>query len=316
MTEKLLSSKNDFRNSHQIIEEKYMTICIGAICDVITREPKIILCSDSMLSLDWVNFEGGQTKIFKFHDYCNILTSSNDITKSDLIFKDVSSRITDRILSIEEIAEQFSQACKGLLRKFMERDILSKYGLDYKTFIDKSKDLSTELIRTIEDEIKNYKYEFESQFIVAGFDVETSEPHLYIVNQLGDYSPHDFIGFAIIGSGYPLAFAEMTKHHHKPQDDLNQTLVRVWKAKRDAERASGVGERTSLLIMKATEDKLVNKKFIVEQLSKDAKKILNDCVSKITANEKQAEQDSVNQLYKIPNMTIIVDKGSLALDMS
>jgi len=74
--------------------------------------------------------------------------------------------------------------------------------------------------------------------------------HIYTVNQTGECKLHDYLGFAVIGSGYDLAFPELTKFPYFPLIiGWQDALIRVYDAKKVAERMGGVGQQTNLVVL-------------------------------------------------------------------
>jgi hypothetical protein len=227
-----------------------MTVCIAAIAEANTPYPKIVFVSDRLIST-WINYESGVPKIKLLTNYAAIMIASNDtLTSADIVAKVEKSiaelSISGKKITVEEIVGLFSEKCKERLQLEREKQILSKFGLKYETFINKSKDLSKELIDEIVSEFRRFKYDFEADFIVLGID---SKPHIFTITAEGDYKPSDFVGYAIIGSGKVLAFPEITKYAYHPDSSMTEALVRVYNSKKVAERVGDVGRETDLAVL-------------------------------------------------------------------
>jgi hypothetical protein len=227
-----------------------MTVCIAVIAEANTPSPKIVFVSDRLIST-WINYESGVPKIKLLTDYAAVMIASNDtLISADIVAKVEKSiaelSVSGTKISIEKIVELFSEKCRERLQLERENQILSKYGLTYETFIKKSKELPKELIDQIVNDFRIFKDDFEADFIVLGID---SKPHIFTITARGDYKPSDFVGYAIIGSGKVLAFPEITKYAYHPNSYMTEAIVRVYNAKKIAERVGDVGRETDLAVM-------------------------------------------------------------------
>ncbi len=227
-----------------------MTVCIAVIADASTTSPKLVFASDKLIST-WINYESGVSKIKMLTDYAAVMIASDDtLTSADLISNSekVIAKLTTsgKKISIEKIVEILSEKCKERLQYERERRILSKYGLTYETFINRSIDLSKELLGELVNEFRNFKYDFEADFIVLGID---SKPHIFTINARGEYQSSDFVGYAIIGSGKVMAFPEITKYAYHPNTQLAEAIVRVYNSKKAAQRVGDVGGQTDLAVL-------------------------------------------------------------------
>ncbi|MBM3199703.1 hypothetical protein FJZ53_02110 [Candidatus Woesearchaeota archaeon] len=221
-----------------------MTICIAAICEV-ENSPQIVFTADRLISAG-IQFEHGVSKIMNLTDNCWLMCASNDSLKSDIIINNVREKLLTNKPKIKEIAEIFSKECQKLMNDERETEVLAKFGLNYETFIKKSKELSQDLIRLLGTSLDNYTSNFETEFLILGLEPSAV---IYVINQDGEYKPYDRLGFACIGSGSTLAFPEMTKYSYTPTLGLYAALIRVYQAKKVAQRVSGVGEYTDLLVL-------------------------------------------------------------------
>jgi len=260
------------RRLQQKISEKRLTICIAAICDEIEGlYPKIVFAADRLISAG-IQFEHGKSKIERITDSTWVMMASNDSLKSDMIIKDTITEIADSNISVKEIVSVLSKQCEKMEKSEREKGVLSKFGLSYDTLIEKSRHMSQDFIRIVTAELEDYVSVFEANFIIFGLD---PQPHIYIVEKDGNFKLHDFVGFAVIGSGYPLAFADMTKYVYHPSLSLAAALVRVYNAKKAAERIGGVGrEFTDLYVLHTIEEK-GKKEQVIWKVPEELMKILD-----------------------------------------
>lgn len=262
-----------------------MTICIAAICDVVEGlYPKIVFAADRLVSAG-VQFEHGQAKIEQLTDSTYVMMSSNDSLKSHMIIKSTIKKIGKTNHSIEDVVKMLASECEQAEKLEREKNVLSKFGLTYETLVEKSRSMSQDFIRIMTSELESFESDFDGQFLIFGLE---PAPHIYIVDKYGNYKLNDFVGFAVIGSGYSLSFADLTKYTYHPSIPMAVTLVRVYNAKKVAERIGGVGkEITDLYVLHTIEDN--NKKKIVTpwQVPDEIIKILDDGIQTMKDKELQ-----------------------------
>ena len=249
-----LKEKNKIRDIHENTNcEKSMTVCIAVISEANTPSPKIVFASDKLIST-WINYESGVSKIKLLTNYIGVMIASDDtLTSADLVSKVEQSVVkltsTGKKITVEKVVELLSERCKERLQAERERKILSKYGLTYPAFLEKSSELSKDLLNEIVLDFRNFKYDLEADFIVLGIDVK---PHIFTITSKGEYQSSDFVGYAIIGSGKVMAFPEITKYTYHPNTSLAEAIVRVYNAKKAAQRVGDVGGQTDLVVLHVT----------------------------------------------------------------
>jgi hypothetical protein len=245
-----LRKVNDVERKDGEIRKKIMTVCIAAISESQTKNPKIVFASDRLVSAG-VCFEGGVSKIHLLSQNAWVMSSSNDALASDGIILKIQKALAKNgtQIEIEQIATLFSQECKNKLKSEKEKQVFLQYGLTENNFMDKSSSMSDLIVKDILDRSHEFKYEFEVEFLLIGFDSEPYVPHIYTINGLGDIQVSDHLGFATIGSGQYLAFPEMTKYAYHTNTGLSEAIMRVYWSKKAAERVGGVGKATDLLVL-------------------------------------------------------------------
>lgn len=272
-----------------------LTVCIAAICDAKTEHPKIVFAADRLISAE-IQFEHRPGKITQLSKYCCVMMSSDDALRSNMIVQRVLDQIqlAPKLPTIKEIAELFSKACIDEKSKNREHDVLGPLGLNHETFRKSSKDMPSEMVREITTALSYYRYRFESEFLILGIDMEPKpRAHIYTVDQDGKCTLHDFLGFAFIGIGRSLAFPELTKFPYAPNDiDWQQTMLRVYCAKRVAERIGGVGRQTDLFVLHVKEDE--NGVFVPMRwrVDKETRAVLDEGIRKL----KKSELDTLNSV--------------------
>lgn len=264
-----------------------MTVCIAAICDALTENPKIVFVADRLVTAG-IQFEHGVEKVYIINQNCYVMISSNDSLKTDMIVKKVESRVIGKGVTVEETAKAFAKECEEQMKNAREKDILSKYGLTYDELIEKSNNISENFIRMIYSDLSNWEYEFKAQFLVLGIDLNPYNPRIFVVQEDGDYKAYDYIGFATIGSGSDLAFPEMAKYVYHPNINMNIAITRVYNAKKVAERVQGVGKWTDLHILHVYTDKKTKEKSIIRwDAPEDFKAILDKGIEQMKTKENE-----------------------------
>lgn len=230
---------------------KPVTVCIAAICDSIEGFlPKIVFCADRLTSVG-IQYESGESKIKKLTEYCYAMSSSNDSLTSDLILEKVKDRIKNEkdIIKIEKIVEILSQECENFKDERIKKDVLHKYN----SALENMKADPNTTIKDAVEEIHNYEYPLECEFIILGLELPR-KAHIYKVNQDGNFQLFDSNGFATTGSGGSLAFLEMSKYVYARRISMTDALQRAYFSKKVSERAEGVGRYTDLYVLYFTED--------------------------------------------------------------
>jgi hypothetical protein len=267
-----------------------MTVGIAAICEADTEYPKIVFCADRQISSS-VKFEHGRSKVLPITNSCWVILSTNDPLVCDLIINNVREKIKESTPQIKEVAELFSNELSTYFRQTREREVLAKYGLTYPTFIENSQTLSDVMMRTILSEVNNYDYEFDAHFLLFGLE---PTPHIYLIDEEGRYKPYDYLGFVTIGSGRDQAFSELTKYAYHPNISYSEGLVRVYNAKKVAERAVGVGEPMDIAVLHYVGDG----KYEIWEPVKQSLDILNSGVKELQDKEDEIYLNTVRKLAK------------------
>lgn len=238
-----------------------MTVCIAAICESQTGSPKIVFASDRLVS-GGVCFEEGVSKIQPLALYAWVMSSSNDALTSDGIILKIQKTLAcnskeGKQIEIEQIAAMFSQECKNKLKVEREKHVYSHYGYTENEFKENSNKSSDFVIKDILDRLHEFNYDFEVEFLLIGFDFPPYMPHIYTINESGDITVSDHMGFATIGSGKYLAFPEITKYAYNLNTPLAESVMRVYWSKKVAERVGGVGKATDLLVLHVTPENML-----------------------------------------------------------
>ena len=255
------SFKKPIINRYRLTKEvKPITICIVAICDINTKNPKIIHCSDKKRSSAYIEYESGVEKLFDLTTQHNcFIMSSGETGKVQIIVDNVNLEIISftkenkvGFAPIGMIAEWVKKYYKIEIIKRINDEVLSNYGLSMKTLPEKIKLFSDVIALKITDEIKKCKEDFGIEFLVFGIEgiilneEHAAKPCLYQIHTDGDMEDHSHWGFSMIGSGKYEAEADMTRKPYSPEISLGNAVQRVYFAKKWSDRCHGVGPTTDL----------------------------------------------------------------------
>jgi 20S proteasome alpha/beta subunit len=296
--------------------EKHMTVCIAAISEEQTEYPKIVIAADREVTTDWISYTSGVGKIRVLTKYCWVMISTNNaliaqdiITQSINELNKILKNTPDEIITIEQIAKLISSECKYKMDLTRERVALSPHGLNYDSYIKRSKEFSREHIEIITNDLKDFEtqnYNFTAEFLVVGIDLK---PHVFVVVQNGEYASSDVEGFFITGGGRSTAFPEFTKYPFNPNASWLYTLHRVYTAKKAAERVGGVGPDTDLIVLHKLKDGDVsywiadeNTKKLLDSGIKEVRDkeiaIYNDLLKKFSDLLLSSEPDKLESIKK------------------
>ena len=230
---------------------KPMTVCIAGICDH-PLAPKIVFCADRLVTnQDGLTFEQGRPKIDLIRDNCLVMNAGR-AAEADMIIFAVRAKLKEepeKNHSIAQIAEMFSQEHKQEKLIAIEEDILTPRGMNLNSFYAGIKNLPDWLAFAIDRQIQ--EYDFGVEFLVLGFDFTDDghetyyEPYLYHIDRNGKLQPLNSVGFGIIGIGNVMSLPEMTRNTYKTNMTFSEALVRVFWAKKSAERVVSVGTETT-----------------------------------------------------------------------
>lgn len=228
-----------------------VTVCIAAICENLC----IVCASDRMLTQGDVEFEPQQSKIRPLTNAITLLCAGDSSLQDDifqLIRADVNNRITrdpQNWLMVADIVNLYVNYYHQIKKRMAENIFLSSMGLDADGFIKHQKEMDSELVIKLADEMIHYEMPY-IETIIAGRD--TMGAHIYIAennNQIWKISCRDSVGFASIGAGQRHADSEFMFAQHAPSKILSKTLLLIYSAKKRAESAPGVGTATDMLMI-------------------------------------------------------------------
>lgn len=223
-----------------------MTICIAAIAE----KKKITAITDKMLTLSApviTKFEVSENdKAIKLNEKTVALFAGDVIQANEIMAlakdKDLSGDVSN---AANKIADSF----KNYWIDLVNRNLLSRYNLNLKDFMNKQRSLDENLVRNINDILG--KFNLDVEIIVAGID---KNPHIFKITSPGVITSFDSIGYCCIGSGSQHATLSLIENEYHGDFKEEKSLYSLFESKKRAEYDPGVGELCDIVI--------INDKFI------------------------------------------------------
>lgn len=219
-----------------------MTICIGALCE---NRTKGIVASDRMVTESRlsIKFEHDEKKFESLSDTCVALTAGEALSPTEL-FRTVKSEIEDSS-KLSDIAEKVAEAFRNLKMKRVENAVLKPRGLTFNSFKKSQKTLLPEVVIRLDNTIAGAKMNLF--ILLVGTDVDGA--HIFMVADPGQTLCFDRLGFHAIGSGLPHAVSTFITYNYTAAFSLKKAAYTVYEAKRNAEKAPGVGKALDMAVV-------------------------------------------------------------------
>ncbi len=239
-----------------------MTICIAAISD---KSKSIIFASDRMVTANYppIEFEHNKSKITKISNKCIMLSAGNALANDDIMWGLKNKIKTDlEQIPIKQIAENLKNIYSDYRLKKAEEIYLKSRGITLDIFYKQGRNLLLpESYFQIERSIFTFNYNLE--LIIAG--VDDSGAHIFGIRNPGTIDCYDSIGYHCIGTGSIHSLSSLILDSYDFNDGLELNIFKVYKSKRNAEVAPGVGKLTDMGYIK--DNKIIGlKEEIINEL--------------------------------------------------
>jgi hypothetical protein len=224
-----------------------VTVCVAAIAN----NNGMFVASDRMKTSGDIQYEPEVSKIIPLTTSIVMLTAgdsqlNNEIAVSLREWVAMHVRATpDEWIPVRRVVDWYVWQRQELKRKAAEAALLHPLGLTTQTFLASQKDMDPSLAQELARNIIHFAVP-PTQVIIAGID--TLGPHIYTVSD-GFVAYHNAVGFAAIGVGSWHVESEFMLSGHHPARSIPETVSLVYRAKRRAETAPGVGAATDLGMM-------------------------------------------------------------------
>ena len=267
-----------------------MTICIAALCE---KGEKIIVAADRMVTVGQIiEFEHDVPKFVNLTDNCVVMTAGSTTLQNDII-KEASSKIkTLKKPNFKQITDELKNAYATLRIKRAEETILLPKNLNFQTFYQSQRIMLPELVFQMTDAIN--KTNLGVEYILCGFDENGGHIH-YIVDP-GISECWDSVGFCSIGTGNLNSVSAFTAHNYAPNFPIEKSLYLVYLAKKEAQRAPGVGNDTDIAILTKEGIKSLNdeEKKSLDLIHKKFMKIEDEEYREVKRNMLDGWQNATN----------------------
>jgi hypothetical protein len=220
-----------------------MTICIAAIGIDDKGKEAIVFATDHMISYPQMGqFEKNIEKYKKLNSNTVAMLSGNPLIFETLIGK------CKKDCSFEEIAQTIQSSMNELKEQIIQKQLFDIYKINYEYIREVLKapipnPYIDNLLRTIS------VFTLQTSILLIGFKDETAQIAEVIENAINNLRD---IAFGAIGSGAVQALNTLLFQVQSKDDTLASTLYNVYKAKRNAEVAIGVGKDTDVMILTTT----------------------------------------------------------------
>ncbi len=231
-----------------------MTICISAIG---TDEKKgceeefIVFATDHMVTFG--NKEMG-------NEFEHDIEKYKELGLKNKVVAMLSGRMLlfEELLKGTEKLDDFDKIKEAICNNFRERkkfeinkSLLEPFSLSHKDLKDfLSRPTDNQVTRNILEQILAHR--LGTSILLIGF--RDKKAQIYEINELDSFSVRD-LHFHTIGSGSFQASNSLFIQKHCKENNLKKTIYNVYKSKRNAEVAQGVGQETTILI--CSEDKII-----------------------------------------------------------
>jgi 20S proteasome alpha/beta subunit len=223
-----------------------MTVCIAAICEENTADPKIVLCTDRKISSALGSSEQTlKIRVVGQEWRCLFAGDEPDFLGCIPYFRRQFRSVKD--IDETNACDLVRKALQGRRLEKIEELIQSRFSISYSELRDTGKiKLPDDTFRSAMSDVE--MMEVRAEFLAVGYAytfpmIIKTDKHCHAVIREN---------FAAIGEGAYLAQASLLRREHDSMRTLADTLYNVFEAKKFAEGAPTVGKKTTFFIFHAT----------------------------------------------------------------
>ncbi len=217
-----------------------MTVCLAAM----NKKHNIVAFgSDRMVTSSYppIEFEHKIPKIIEISEYCVVL-SAGDALRNKELCKIAIADLSGKQASIEDIAQKLKSVYQQERLRAVEDVALKSRGITHEQFVkDGTKIFPLQIYQMIDQFATTFNFNLD--LIVAGLDEQG--PAIYGIHNPGVINSYDSIGFHTIGNGSMHGMLSLVDTYD-PDSGKAEMLYSVFRAKKVAEVAPGVGKNTDL----------------------------------------------------------------------
>jgi hypothetical protein len=217
-----------------------MTICIAAIGVDDKSKEIIVFATDHMVSIGNLGqFEKTISKFKEINSNTVAMLSGNPLIFDDLLKDCCKGK------DFDIIKEKIHQNICSVKESYIQKQILDMYKIDFDYIKEVLKgQVQNKYMHNVLQSVSEAS--LQTNILVIGFKQNLAQ--ISEVREIGIQDYRD-IDFGCIGSGAVQAMNTLLFQRHSKSDSLAVTLYNVYKAKRNAEVAVGVGEETDIAIL-------------------------------------------------------------------
>ncbi len=226
-----------------------MTVCVGAICD---GGNGAVLAADEMVTFGApMSLQTEPPAFSKIHFLTDesVYLFSGTVPDGEQIF--VNSKVKAAAAGkqpIAQVAETVKVSYMEHKHNRIEETIIQPLlGTDFAGFRQLAgQSAGSQILQQVLGMISQHN--LQTDILISGFD-DTGH-HLFIVTHPGMLQPADMLGFMAIGSGGLHAAVSLSLAGQTKTTPFAETVLNIYKAKKAAEVAPGVGRRTDMVILR------------------------------------------------------------------
>jgi hypothetical protein len=217
-----------------------MTICIAAIGKDENGKELIVFATDHMISLQQIGqFEMTVEKYKKITDNTVAMLSGEPLIFDDLIEPCKNN------CSFEEMKDKIQKKMNDIKNERVQKQILDTYMMNYDNLKELLKNpLQNPYALSMFDAVS--KFTLNTVILLIGF--KEDEAQITEITETRIAAVRD-LSFDAIGTGGLQAINTMLFQRHSKVDSLSTTIYNVYKAKRNAEVAVGVGKEIDMMVL-------------------------------------------------------------------
>ena len=265
-----------------------MTICIAAVA---ADRTAVVVASDKMLSAAFLSleFDHPRSKIESLGSSCVGMSAGDALPVGELFAsaQPVATQLQNP--QVEQIAKAIKEAYCALRAKRIEETVFQPRGVTLDDFYKRGliQQLPTELAMSLDDMVQRRNLGID--LIVTGSD--QSGAHIFGISDPGVVSNYDRIGYHAIGSGLSHALLSLVGTRQGWLTSINETVFNVFRAKRQAELAPGVGESIEMRVIagnktrNVTDEEFSHLNTILKELIAPQEKSHHEKISKLGFDE-------------------------------
>jgi len=227
-----------------------VTVCIASIftwhlTDGQT-ELAVLTASDRMITAADIEYEPSQLKLAFFTSHILGMVAGDYPTHSDAIGI-VKARLQHTTgASVKDVADMYGQAISEVRRARAAKDILAPLGLTSESFLLREHEMSPSLVADLVNQLQTHRCE-NAEALIVGFS--EGRGHIYMVDSVGRVSCYNDVNFAAIGLGGWHAQSQLMLSKYGTRFGFADSLVALYRAKKGAEVAPGVGSQTDMFLI-------------------------------------------------------------------